>query len=216
MPDSPLSPAGQTPVQRRKYQRIARLYDLLDMPFEFGRYRRLRPALWQGLGGRLLDAGVGTGRNMAHYPAGSQVTGIDISPAMLARARARLRRRPGPAAVDLVEGDIMASGFADKAFDGVVATFLFCVLEADQQTPALRELARICRPGGEIRILEYALSANPWRRAVMKLWAPWVRFAYGAAFDRQTERYLAGAGLELIETRLLYADIIKMLVVRPN
>ena len=80
--------------------------------------------------------------------------------------------------------------------------------------PALVELARICKPDGEIRILEYAISANPIRRAIMRLWAPWVRFAYGAAFDRNTEQYLPAAGLELIETRYLHSDIIKLLVIR--
>ena len=48
----------------------------------------------------------------------------------------------------------------------------------------------------------------------MRLWAPWVRFAYGAAFDRKTERYLPTAGLRLIETRYLHGDIIKLLITR--
>lgn len=46
-----------------RYQRIAPFYDLLDLPFEYGRYRQLRPLLFQGLSGRPLDAGVDTGRN---------------------------------------------------------------------------------------------------------------------------------------------------------
>jgi hypothetical protein len=50
----------------------------------------------------------------------------------------------------------------------------------------------------------------------MKLWEPWVRYAYGAAFDRHTEQYLEAAGLELVEDRFLYKDIIKLLSVRPK
>ena len=57
-----------------RYERIAPLYDLLDFPFEYGRYRKLRPLLFQGLKGRLLDAGVGTGRNIQFYPAQTQVS----------------------------------------------------------------------------------------------------------------------------------------------
>ncbi len=49
----------------------------------------------------------------------------------------------------------------------------------------------------------------------MRLWAPWARRVYGAAFDRDTERYLPEAGLETIETRFLYKDIIKLIVARP-
>ena len=56
-----------------RYQRIAPFYDLLDLPFEHGRYRRIRRLLFQGLSGRLLDAGVGTGRNFPFYPPGSTV-----------------------------------------------------------------------------------------------------------------------------------------------
>lgn len=212
--ETPPGRAGSTPGRRPHYQRIARLYDLLDLPFEHGRYRPIRPRLFAGLGGTILDAGVGTGRNMPFYPAGSRVVGIDLSPAMLARA-ARRRARLG-ARADLCAMDALRTGFRDGAFDAVVATFLFCVLEPQEQAPALRELARVCRPGGEIRLLEYAYSADPLRRFVMRLWAPWVRWAYGAAFDRDTERYLPEAGLEAVETRFVHKDILKLIVARPT
>ena len=73
-----------------RYQRIAWAYDFLDFPFEYARYRKIRPQMFRGLSGRILDAGAGTGRNFPFYPAISEVIGIDLSPAMLARARRRL------------------------------------------------------------------------------------------------------------------------------
>lgn len=196
------------------YNRIARLYDILDLPFEHGRYKPLRRMLFDGLGGTLLDAGVGTGRNFPFYPEGSRMIGIDLSPAMLERAR--WRREKLGTTVDLREMNVMETEFVDDSFDGIVATFLFCVLDTEHQLPALQELRRICRPGGTIRILEYALSEKPLRRLIMKLWAPWVRLAYGAEFDRNTERYLDAAGLDLVEKRFLYKDIIKLLSVQPK
>jgi ubiquinone/menaquinone biosynthesis C-methylase UbiE len=195
------------------YHRIAAFYDLLDLPFEVGRYRTLRPRLFEGLAGTILDAGVGTGRNMPFYPRSAKMVGIDLSPAMLARATRR-RDRMG-LDVNLQEMDVLRTSFPDHSFDAAVATFLFCVLPPEHQAPALRELARICKPGGEIRILEYVYSQDPFRRFVMGLWAPWVRWAYGAAFDRATEDYLAEAGLEAVETRFLYKDVIKLIVARP-
>ncbi len=84
--NSELQPAVYPAVDRQRYGRIAPFYDLLDLPFEYGRYRALRPHLFQNISGTILDAGVGTGRNMPFYPDGSQITGIDLSPAMLARA----------------------------------------------------------------------------------------------------------------------------------
>ena len=195
------------------YDRIARWYDFFDLPFEHFRYKPLRRVLFDGLGGALLDAGVGNGRNFPFYPDGSEVTGIDLSPAMLERARRR-KAKLGTA-VRLRQMNVMNMDFADDSFDVVVSTFLFCVLEPAQQQPALEELRRVCRPGGTIRILEYAISENPLRRFIMKLWAPWVRFAYGAEFDRHTEQYLQAAGLDLVEKKFLYRDIIKLLTVRP-
>jgi len=56
------------PTNLDRYERIAPLYDWLDLPFEYGCYRRIRPIVFQGLSGRLLDAGVGTGRNFSFYP----------------------------------------------------------------------------------------------------------------------------------------------------
>lgn len=200
--------------KRRKYDRIARLYDVLDLPFERRRYQPIRPLLFDGLGGAILDAGVGTGRNMPFYPAGAEVVGIDLSPAMLARATAR-KERLG-VACELRLMDARATDFPPRCFDAVVATFLFCVLDEADQLPALRELGRITRPGGELRVLEYALSEKPLQRFVMRLWAPWVRFAYGASFDRNTEHYVEAAGLDLVEKRFLYRDIIKLLVLRPR
>ncbi|MFQ5973892.1 MAG: class I SAM-dependent methyltransferase [Alphaproteobacteria bacterium] len=195
------------------YERIARFYDILDLPFEYGRYRRVRPLLFADLGSRILDAGVGTGRNIPFYPEGSEVIGIDLSPAMLARAVAR-RARSGRA-VELFEMDVRRTSFPDDHFDGIVSSFLFCVLDDDQQLPALRELRRLCKPEGEIRLLEYNYPENPLQRFIMRLWAPWVRWAYGAAFDRNTEQYVSGAGLELKHKRFVYRDILKLLVLKP-
>lgn len=199
---------------RRVYDRIARVYDLLDLPFEHGRYRSLRPALFEGLRGRVLDAGIGTGRNIPYYPRNAAVVGFDLSRAMLAGA-ARRRARLG-ADVGLVQMDVCRAAFADHSFDAVVSTFMFCVLDDSLQRPALEELRRICKPAGEIRLLEYAYSADSRRRAIMRLWAPWVHWAYGATFDRETERYMTAAGLDIVETRFLYRDIIKMIVARPR
>lgn len=199
-------------MSRAGYRSIAPFYDLLDLPFERRRYAPIRPVMFHGLTGKLLDAGVGTGRNMAFYPDGARVTGIDLSAAMLARARRR-RGRLG-LDVELLERDICDTGLPDGHFDAVVASFLFCVLDDSLQLPALRELARITRPGGEIRILEYEYSKRPWKRFVMRLWAPWVRYAYGATFDRHTERYIPRAGLEIVEHRFLFQDIIKLIVAR--
>lgn len=201
-------------AERRVYKHIARFYDLIDLPFEYGRYQPIRRMLFEGVSGAVLDAGVGTGRNMAFYPAGGRAVGIDLSPHMLAQAEKR--KAELGVDVDLRRMNVTRTDFPDDHFDFVIATFLFCVLDNELQLPALSELCRICRPDGEIRLLDYTYSQAPRRRFIMRLWAPWVRLAYGAAFDRHVERYVEDAGLRLIEERFVYEDIIKLLVLRRD
>lgn len=197
-----------------RYQRIAPFYDLLDLPFEYGRYRKIRPLLFAGLSGRLLDAGVGTGRNFPFYPPSANVTGIDLSPAMLAQAERR--RATAAAPVELRQMDVTRLDYPDGSFDGAVATFLFCTLPDELQLPALKELARVVKPGGLLRLLEYTRPTGAVRKAITKLWEPWVHWAYGAGFDRRTEEYVPQAGLQLVESKFVSGDIIKMITARPS
>lgn len=194
-----------------KYERIAPVYDLIDLA-ELTFKRRLRPGLFAGLSGRILDVGVGTGRNMPFYPAGATVVGLDDSPGMLARAAAR-RRRLG-VAVDLVAGDIRDTGFADDQFDAAVAAFAFGSLGHDMQRPALIELARICRHGAKIRLLDHSLSKRPLQRLYMRLWQPWEKLVYGAGFDRETERHVPDAGLALDSVEFVFGDTVKLISAR--
>jgi ubiquinone/menaquinone biosynthesis C-methylase UbiE len=193
----------------QRYQRIAPLYDLLDLPFEYGRYRHIRPLLFQGLSGRLLDAGVGTGRNIQFYPPGSRVVGIDISPAMLARAARRSME--SSASIELMVMDVSKLGFPDASFDAAVATFLFCVLPDELQLDALRELRRVVKVGGVIRMLEYVRPRGMFRRILAKLWEPWIAWAYGASFDRRTEEWTLKAGLRILESEFVVDDLIKLI-----
>ena len=124
---------GKVPL--KSYESIARVYDILDLPFEYGRYRPLRRELFRGLQGDLLDAGVGTGRNFIYYPDDARVTGVDLSAPMLDRARRR-RQKLG-VAVDLWQMNVMDMEFADDSFDGIISTFLFCVLDAEYQQPEI-------------------------------------------------------------------------------
>ena len=195
-----------------RYERVAWVYDLLDLPFEYGRYRRIRPLLFQGLSGRILEAGVGTGRNFPFYPSGSEVVGIDLSPAMLARAE---RRRPmASTRIELRQMDVTRLNFPDHSFDAAVATFLFCTLPDELQVAGMRELGRVVKPGGAIRCLEYTRPSGGLRRAMTRLWGPWVYWAYGAGFDRQTEKQLPEEALQLVESRFVADELIKLLAAR--
>ena len=97
-----------------------------------------------------------------------------------------------------------------------MATFLFCVLPEDLQVPALREIGRGVKAGGTIRLLEYVRPRGTMRRAVTRLWEPWMAWAYGAGFDRRTEEHVPEAGLEVIWSSFVVYDLIKLISVRVS
>jgi demethylmenaquinone methyltransferase/2-methoxy-6-polyprenyl-1,4-benzoquinol methylase len=197
---------------KERYRRIAPYYDLLDSPFEYARYRRIRPRMFQGLAGRVLDAGVGTGRNLPFYPPGAEVVGVDISEAMLRRAE---RRRVALGVrLELHQMDVTRLDLPDNSFDAAVSTFLLCVLPEEQQTPALRELGRVVKPGGTIRLLEYVRPQGALRRALARMWEPWMAWAFGAGFDRRTEEHVPEAGLAVLDSTFVVDDLIKLLSLR--
>jgi ubiquinone/menaquinone biosynthesis C-methylase UbiE len=196
----------------KKYDRVSRFYDLLDLPFEVLRYDGIRREIWKGLSGKILDAGVGTGRNIPYYPSRSEVIGIDNSPGMLERARKRAGHFKQ--AATLLRADIGKLPFPDRHFDTVVATFLFCVLPEPQ--PGLKEIRRVCRPGGRFILLEYVLSKHPLRRAWMSFLSPYTKFLYGADFRQDSSSHLASSGFQIIEERFLAADILKLIVAQPR
>ena len=200
------------PSLLERYQRIAPFYDLLDFPFEHGRYRHIRPLLFAGLGGSILDAGVGTGCNIPYYPADACVTGVDLSPAMLVRARRRAEKVGR--ALDLRLMDVTRLDLPDDMFDAAVASFLFCVLPDESQPDALRELRRVIKPGGTLRLLEYVRPTGALRGFNARLWEPWMAFAYGAGFDRRTQTHLHDLGFEIVKSHFVVDDLIRMIEVR--
>jgi phosphatidylethanolamine/phosphatidyl-N-methylethanolamine N-methyltransferase len=145
---------------RTIYQRLAAIYDLAARVPVIARPRR-RLFTLAGIqpGQHVLVVGVGTGQDLAHLPAGTDVTGIDLSPAMLARARAR-----GTDAT-LLEMNAEHLGFPDNSFDIVLLSYVLSVV--DDLARALAEAARVLAPHGSIWILGkfYETPPGPARRA---------------------------------------------------
>ena len=197
----------------RQYDRLAALYDPMDLA-EFLFKRHIRDRIFEGLQGLVLDAGVGTGCNIPYYPVGATVVGADASPGMLAQAHRRSRETAMD--IRLAAQDVTRLGFADGAFDAIVATFLFGVIGDALQPAALAELARVCKPGGEIRIVDYTLARSRVRRVLMQtFWAPYQTVVMKCSFASRPERHMASAGLTLVREEFIYSDFVRMLVAEP-
>jgi len=142
----------------RVYEKLASTYDLTFGPtLHPGRLVALdRMAIKPG--DRILEVGVGTGINTSLYPSTCHVTGIDLSSSMLERARERVQRE-GVKNVRLIEMDAANLTFADDSFDIVYAPYLISVVP--DPVKVVREMRRVCRPGGRIIVLNHFRSANP-------------------------------------------------------
>jgi ubiquinone/menaquinone biosynthesis C-methylase UbiE len=151
---------------QRKWDRASRWYDLATIALEALVFRRLRSRLLKSAGGRVLEVAAGSGTNLAHYPGGLDITAVDLSPSMLLRARIRGARR---AAVM----DAQHLAFRDRSFDTVVSTLGTCTFP--DPVEALREMRRVCRPGGRILLLEHGRSNRPglsaWQDRLAAKWA---------------------------------------------
>jgi phosphatidylethanolamine/phosphatidyl-N-methylethanolamine N-methyltransferase len=139
------------------YKNIAGIYDVMFGPILHpGRLRAVRRMNIQR-GNRVLEVGVGTGINCDLYPRHCEVTGIDLSPSMLERARQRVSRK-GLRNIRLMEMDAAHLKFADNSFDIVYAPYLVnCVSDP---LSVVNEMKRVCKPGGKIVIVNHFRSSN--------------------------------------------------------
>ncbi len=152
------------------YRRIAGIYDRVVEPLQRGVRRRAIDVVPPRAGWRVLDVGCGTGRTLAlYFEAGCTVVGVDVSAAMLRRARDGL----GPAAeLHLTAGDELP--FEEGAFDLVNMSLVLHEIPWDERTDVLREMARVTAPGGRMLVTDFRFgSLRGLRGRVLRL-VSWV------------------------------------------
>ena len=189
-----------------KYNTTAIFYDILDYPWE-RIYRKWRPTLLEDIRGKVLEAGVGTGRNLKHYHNTVNLLGIDASNAMLKKARKRAKK--ANCKIELVHEDATTMRSIDSnQFDWLLSTFLCCVMPDDIQESAIEQFTRVLKPGGRFRILEMIYSKNKKIRKRQEFFAPFVEKVYGARFDRNTLAHLERSSkLKITNTSFLKDDV---------
>ncbi|MBN8975109.1 MAG: class I SAM-dependent methyltransferase [Rhizobiales bacterium] len=145
----------ETSTVQSAYARWAPIYDAVCGPIMVNG-RRAAAMAARRLGGRILEVGVGTGLSFDDYDASTEITGIDVSAPMLAKARAKMAsgRYPHVKAVHLM--DAHALDFADATFDCVVAQFVITLVENPEQV--LSECHRVVKPGGRIILVNHLYS----------------------------------------------------------
>lgn len=178
---------------RKAYRRYARGYDFwFGWLLEPGRRTVIEHMALQP-GQRVLEIGVGTGLSLPLYPHTIHVTGVDVSPEMLARAEAR-RLHCGLGHIELHEMDAEHMAFPGGGFDKVVAMYVVSVVPDPAQL--LREMQRVCAPGGELYIVNHFRSNGLLSGAVERALVPLSRLL-GFRPDFTLEQLLAGSRLQV-------------------
>lgn len=196
-----------TAATRARYDRIAPFYDAMECISE----RRIAPwrgAVWRHvIGPRVLEIGVGTGKNIPYHPPAMRVTAFDLSSRMLERACARAGVRR--ADLDLCQADAQALPFADASFDTAVGTFVFC--SVPDPVLGLRELRRVLKPGGQLLLVEHVLSERWLWRPMMHAVNPLVVRVMGANINRETVGNVGRAGFTDPRVEYLWLDIVLLI-----
>ncbi len=191
---------------RAKYNITALFYDILDYPWE-RMYKQWRPLILGDLRGKVLEAGVGTGRNFLHYHESVELTGIDLSDVMLRKAARKAKK--ARCKIDLLHDDAsVMREVGSNQYDWVISTFLCCVMPDEFQPAALEQFSRVLKPGGKFRLLEMVYSKNRNIRKRQEFFSSFVEKVYGARFDRKTLQYIeASTELDITSTRFLKDDV---------
>jgi len=197
---------------QRRYDRQALLFDLNDMPMELFA-RALRRRLWAKLdGGRVLEVGVGTGRNLPYHPPESGVTAIDISPKLLAKAARKARKNGRPLELALMDAQRLA--FGDGSFDSAAATFVFC--SVPDPLVGLAEVRRVLKPGGRFLLLEHVRLKNRVLGWLMDRLNPIAVRLSGANINRDTVGNVAKAGFEVVAVDSHMGGLVKLIEARKG
>lgn len=212
MAQAKTSPADRaTERVRKRYNGVAPIYDFMESlgGKSFVQWRQLAWSKVEGV--RILEVGVGTGKNFPYYPAGIEVIAIELSEKMLARARQKAVR--DKVKVELRQMDVQRLEFPDNSFDTVIATCVFCSVPNPVQ--GFMEIRRVCKPGGKVVLLEHVISANRLLAFMMNLFNPLAVRMMGENMNRRTVENVAKSGL-MVENVTNLSSIFRLIEARKG
>lgn len=160
--------------------------------------------------GKLLEVGIGSGANLGLYQSDVHVTGIDISPGMLAVARRRLAELGRND--DLREMDAQALDFPDESFDSVAFNLSLCTIPDPGR--ALQEALRVIKPGAPMTFLEHVRSDRFWIALPQDLLTVLFSRAVHDRFNQRTEDLVRGIGIAVLTVERWALGAMTLIVAR--
>lgn len=200
-------------LTRKRYNRIAPIYDLMEWFVERASFRKWRTMLWDQVDGdEVLEIGVGTGKNILYYPSNAQVTSIDLSEVMMSYAKRQAKELSREVNFQLM--DVETLTFPDNSFDTAVASFVFC--SVPRPVAGLGEIGRVVKPGGDIWLLEHVRINRPIIGLLMDVLNPIIVRLMGANINRQTVKNVETAGLKVLSVTDLQGKLVRLIHATPN
>lgn len=197
--------------EKKRYDRIAPLFDLMEfLPEKMAMMRWRKQWVSRLKEGVTLELGVGTGKNLPHYPPGHPFVAVDISRRMIETARKKMPAEPH---VRLAVMNAETLSFPDQVFDNGVVTFVFCSVA--HPVKGLRELRRVLKPDGQVLFIEHVLPGSASLKFLFNLLNPVVVRLFGANINRQTVENIARAGFTIQDEINLWGDVVKLIIARP-
>lgn len=176
----------------------AAIYDGVMWPVERLFMRELRQRLVNTAHGRVLELGVGTGANLPYYPDTVELVGIDPNESFLERARRYALALGRP--VTLLAANAEELPFADRSFDMVIATLVFCTV-ADPKR-AMGEVHRVLKPDGQFKLIEHVRVRNIVGAKAQDLLTPlWRHIANNCHLNRDTLSLVQSNGFHVESVR---------------
>jgi len=187
------------------WDKAAPSYDRQIAFFEKVQFRGGREWLGVRARGRVLEVGIGTGLSLPHYPADVTLTGVELSPVMLAIARKRAADLGRD--IELREGDAEQLPYPDASFDTVVCALALCTIP--DPAKAVGEMYRVLVPGGRLLLLDHVGSSWPPIYAAQWLLERLTVRLAGEHFTRRQLPLVRAAGFEIEEVERLKAGTVE-------
>ncbi len=198
----------KTTIIQKRYDRNARFYDIMESFVEKSLYSKWRIKYFSPLKGKILEVGIGTGKNIDYLNDKARVTGIDFSKKMLEKAKQKLTRTDRKN-ITLKKMDVENLDFEDNSFDYVITSSVFC--SVPDPLKGLKEIKRVLKPTGKLVMVEHVLSNNRLIASFENFFNPLVRLITGVNINRNTKQKIIDSGLEVIkEKNLAMLDVIRM------
>ena len=148
----------KSPHESKIYSEFSHLYDKIFSRFFCKRITSVITSLNIRPGAKVLEVGVGTGLSLAAYPTHCEVTGIDLAPEMLERAKQKTAEN-GWRHFRLLQMDALNLDFPDNAFDYVTSFHVISVVP--DPVRMMQEIHRVCKPGGTVVIINHFRTTKP-------------------------------------------------------